>query len=231
MKKYKIGILCALIIAGSILLSGCFSNKYYNLSVNKLAENRHNLYYGENESVETTLITGTRESDYVINGYCTQSIEFGVVTFKLLASVEFAGNPLYSLTVGTTRYDGALEQNPFDGTYVADVKTLINSTEKIIAKLMMGDFVQEIELVSVTSNWQINYDQALEIACKELKSDLEGFMDNGEFAGEVYVKIINDDDVDNKVYYWYVNFVNRSGKNVAVIIDPNTKEILAKKNM
>jgi hypothetical protein len=231
MKKFKFGFVFVVLCMSVVLLSGCFSNKLYNLSVNKLAEVRYNLYYGGNTDIEVTLMSGKREKDYIINGYCTEPVEFGVLTFKVLDDdLELSGEQFYVLVVGTTRYDGNLEKNPFDGTYVADLKKIIESDLKMTAKIMIGTFVHEVELKNATKDWVVNHDEALKIACKELKPELETFIENGEFAGEVYVKIITEKEFTSDTYYWYVNFVNRTGKTLAIIIDPMTKEILAKKS-
>lgn len=218
-----------LIIAVSVF-GGCFSNKYYNLTLNKLSEVRYNLYEGENDQICVTLMSGKREEDYVINGYNTKLVDFGVLTFKV-KNEDYAkfDKAKFVLLVGTKRYDGDLEKNPFDGSFVTDIGKIIDSNEQIFAKIMMGDFIGETTLANVNNSWTVNYEEALKIACKELKGQLDKFMENGEFAGEGYIKIINDLEAKINTYYWYVNFVNRKGENIAVIIDPNTKEILAKK--
>lgn len=233
MKKYKYGFSFLVLCLSVIMLSGCFNNKLYNLSSNKLAEVRYNLYHGKTNDIEVSLMSGKREKDYIINGYCTEPVEFGVLTYKILdENLELNGEQFFVLVVGTTRYDGNLEKNPFDGTYVADLKKIIQSDLKITAKIMIGTFVHETELTSATKDWAVNHEEALKIACKELKTELETFIENGEFAAEVYVKIITDKEFNKEsdTYFWYVNFVNINGKTLAIIINPTTKEVLAKKS-
>jgi len=230
LKFFKPSMLLIFLSGTILILSGCFGNNYYNLTLTKLAEVRYNLYYGANDNIEVTLMSGEREKDYIINGYCTPPVEFGVLTFKILdESLELAETPMYVLIVGTTRYNGELEKNPFDGTYVADLKKIIKGDINIYAKILIGTFVEEVGLASATKNWKIDHNEALKIACKELKGQLTDFVENGEFLGEAYVKIINDKEFNKNAYYWYVNFVSREGKNIAVIIDPISKSILAKK--
>lgn len=225
MKKFFIVLICC-----SLLLCGCNSSKAYDFAVNNLAEVRYNLYATSTEDISVTLMSGKREKDYVVNGYCTDPIEFGVITFNVLADVVLPDVVNFVLTVGTTRYDGMLEKNPFDGSYVYDVKKIIDSGDVITAKIIAGDFVKDAELISVTKNFNVNWQNALKLACSELKNELNDFVEDGVFKGECYVKIINDDEVDDN-FYWYVNFVNRSGKNYAVVIDPISHEIMAKKSV
>ena len=224
MKKFIILFLsCA-------LLFGCSNSKTYDMAKNNLAEVRYNLYSGKTDNISVTLMSGKREKDYVINGFCSEAIPFGVLTFKINESILLKGDVNFVLTVGTFRYDGVLEKNPFDGSYVYDLKNIIDSSEVITAKIIAGEFVDEVELKSVTDSFNVNYDNALRIACKELNDNLKSFIENDEFKGECYVKLICDDDVTG-LYYWYVNFVSRNGKNYCVIIDPISNEIMAKKNI
>lgn len=200
------------------------------MAVNNLAEVRYNLYSGKTENVSATFMSGRREADYVVNGFCTKPKEFGVLTFKIDSKITLPKTVNFVLTVGTTRHDGVLEKNPFDGSFVFDLKTIIDGVEVINAKVIAGEFVEEVELMLVTKNFNINWDNALRIACKELEGSLREFVVDGEFKGEVYVKLICDEDI-LETYYWYVSFVSRTGKNYSVIINPQTNEIMGKKSI
>ena len=51
-------------------------------------------------------------NNYKINGYCTEPIEFGVLTFKLRNIDDFDVNiAQYVIFIGTSRFDGVLEKN------------------------------------------------------------------------------------------------------------------------
>jgi len=225
MKKFSLLLLVSLLV-----FCGCANLKIYDKVINNLAEVRYNLYSGKTENINVTLMSGKREKNYVVNGYCTDSVDFGVITFKVKSDITMTKEINFVLTVGTTRYDGILEQNPFDGSYVYDLRNIIDSEEVITAKIIAGEFVESVELTSVTNNFNVNWDNALKIACKELNDSLQTFIENDEFKGECYVKLICDEDILG-TYYWYVNFVSRFGKSYSVIIDPITNEIMAKKNI
>lgn len=234
MKKKNILIMFVLMAMVCVFtLSGCGSKKLVQIVQSNLAEVRYNLMLGSNSNITSSLMSGKREKDYVVNGIATESVDFGVLTFKVLnEDVVFTDDVKYVLTVGTNRTDGILEKNPFDGSYVADIGKIIADTSEVIkAKILCGTFNEEVELISVTKDWKVQHDNALKLACTELKRELESFFENDMFMGEAYVKIINDELGDKNNYYWYVSFVNRNGKNFAVIIDPKTNEILAKKNI
>lgn len=231
-KRVLYVLLVVMLIACAWLMTAC-SNKMFDITLSKLSEVRHNLYFGETENLTATFIVGERESQYVINGYHTESVGFGVITFNLskMADEPDLQDPKFVITINGKRFDGALEKSPIDGTYVADIQKNVNSDSDVNVKLLAGDFEEELVLTTVTDGWALDHVGALKIATKELEQDLKTFMENGEFAGEGYVKILNDKTQPNSDYVWYVSFINRHGKTAAVIIDPNSKEVLAKKTL
>lgn len=224
MKKLYLSLLSIVCV---FILCGCGYSRIYDMTHSNIAECRQVMYVGKTNNLSVNLISGTREQNYVVNGYCTDSIAFGVLTFKLLTDINI-DTANYVLTIGTTRYDGILERNPYDNTYMCDVKTLINTNDVITAKIIAGEFVESVELNNITADWNVNSDNALKLAVSELTKELKTFIENDEFKAECYIKIVNDDEV-NEMYYWYVSFVGRNGKTYAVIIDPISNEILAKK--
>ncbi len=232
MKKTKIFLLICFficfVISTGLAFTGC-TNKYVNLTKENLAEVRHNLYAGETDNLSVTFMSGYREKDYVINGYNTQLIEFGVVTINLKNdNISKSDTANYVLLVNTNRYEGECEINPFDGSYVADIKQLVSQDADISLKFTIGSFTEEIALNNVSSAWKIDYNEALNIACKQLKPQLKKMI-NGTFMGETYIKIIYDNKIQSGEYFWFVNFVGRTGTTHSVIIHPNTGEVLAKK--
>ncbi len=218
---------CCIVISG-LALGGC-TNKYVELTKASLAEVRQNIYVGETDNLSVTFMSGKRETDYVINGYNTALIPFGVVTVKLTnPNITQTEGATFALTVDTNRYEGVFEINPFDGTYVGDIKQIVNTDADITLRFVLGSLNEEINLTNISKNWQVNYEQALEIACNELKPQLKA-LTNNTFMGETYIKIIHDTKIQDNAYYWLVNFVGRKGVTHSVLINPNTAEILAKK--
>ena len=216
-----------LLIASLVIFSSC-TNKYENLLKSNTAEVREFLMEGSVKDIKASLICGKREKDYKINGYASELIEFGVLTFELENIDEFDENlGNYVLLVGTTRYDGALEKNPFDDTLVADIKKIIDSKENVTAKIIIGEYSQEINLTLINSDWKVTSDDVYKIVASKYKDQLEIVNSNNVFNGEIYIKILNDADMYKGDYYWYVTLVTRKGGKLSLIISPYTSEILA----
>lgn len=230
MKKiYYIAIALIILILCSFFLVGC--NKMYNLVKNNVSEMRINYYVGKSSNLYVSFITGFREQNYIIDGKNTTAVEFGVVSFKLLNDALITSEELtFELIVDGKKYDGSLQKNPYDNTFVADIQSQVKGVKNIIAKIVDKQNVYDVSLQSVIKDWKVDHELALKIACKELKNELETYVINGIFRGEVYVRIINNANMTNDKYFWYVNFVAEDGKTTAVIIDPITKEVLAKRN-
>ena len=220
------------IIMLSVTFVACSGDRMYNLVRHKLAEVRQTLFYAIDEHMEVTFISGMRESEYAADGIATELVPFGIVTFKLIGAQTGAGQARFEMLIGNDRFDGELELNPFDSTYMADIGTLVQGNAgPIVVRFLRGTFTDELVMQSVSNGWKINHTEALRIAVRELRNELENFVTNGEFSGEGYVKIITDPANDFAVFYWYVSFVNRSGQTLAVIVDPMLGEVLARKTV
>lgn len=219
MKKFVL----IFVLMFSFVLTGCNST-YKEISKN-ISEVRYNIYVGETDTFKATFMCGKREKDYVINGYTSGLIDFGIITITLKKDLPH-DNAKVVLTVDTNRYEDILEENPFDGTLVCDLKLITNSSDLTI-KVFLNGKTDEIKLNSVSSDWKIDHNEALKLACKTLNSELKTQIEDG-YKGEVYIKIIEDTKVNKGMYYWYVSFAGRDGIKHTVIINPSNGEILAK---
>lgn len=219
--------LLSFLICTVLLLASCSSDNY-KLALNNISEYRKELYVGSNEQITASYICGEREIVYTMDGISTESTEFGVLTF--FVNEELDGVPEYTLVIDNQTFSGNLEQNPFDGSYVADIEKCL-SGNNISATISLGEFSSQVELKKVNTDWEINGEKALEITCKNMGKDFKSFMENGAFLGECYIKIVNDSSISNNEYYWYVNIIGTQGNSFSAIIDPHSGEILAKKSL
>lgn len=228
MKKRKLIIASVLIlvIAAAAIIYGCFGNGIYSVVKENLSEVRYNVFDGENESVTANFMSGKRESEFLLNGESTPLINFGLITFEFKQSVELVA-ATYSIVAGEKTFEGALEINPYKESLVADIKEIIDQVSQLEVSLKMADVTHELTLSLVNENWKVDHEEALKIACKKLETQLKDFVVEGKFAAEAYVKIVTGQGAEAGEYFWYVNVLSKEGKNIAVIIDPMTKQVLA----
>ena len=220
-----------LIFLASLTFFGCSTNTEKYLRQNT-AELREYLYEGSSDGVCASLIFGKREKNYIVNGYATELVEFGVLTFDVPKDIQIDETiAKYVVTVGTTRYSGDLQKNPFENTLVADIKKNISGVQSVTAKIIAGEFVKEIKLVCINENWKIKSADVYSLVAKAFKNDFAKMINNNSFAGELYIKIINDSDENTSDYYWYVCVIGRTGGRLSLIVSPKTGEILAVNNL
>lgn len=213
-----------LILLIPFVFVGCTS-RYESLLINNISEARQFIYEGEDDGVKATFICGYREEDYVADGKTTPHKDFGVVTFDLEDEIEIDKTiAKFVLTIGTTRYDGVLVTNPFDGTLVADIGKLVHKEENATAKIIAGEFIKEIDLHLISDDWNVKYLDVVDIVVKNYKNEIKSFIKENVLNGEVYIKMIEGEGGD---YYWYFNVIATDGDSMSLIISPYTKDILA----
>lgn len=213
-----------LILIVPFIFVGCTS-KYENLLINNISEARQFIYVGNSDGVKVNFICGCREEDYVADGKATPLKDFGVVTFNVDNKIEIDKTiAKFVLTIGSSRYDGLLVTNPFDGTLVADIGKIVNKEDNATAKIVAGEFVKVINLELISDSWNVKYLDVIDIVVKNYKDELKSFVKENIFNGEVYIKMIEGEDGD---YYWYFNCISTDGDSISLIVSTETKEILA----
>lgn len=214
------------LVATMLMFTSCQSiDNYIDKNISEI---RESLYEGSCDDFNVTLVCGEREKDYVLNGISTSNIEFGVLTFDIKNMEISEKNELkYVLNIGTERYSGELEINPFDNTLVADIHKKVTGNENIRAKVILDDFVKEVKLEKVDCDFSINSSDVKKIISKNFKDDIKLLIEEGEFKGEIYIKILNDADMYIGDYYWYVSIISRDGRKLNTLISTKTGEILS----
>lgn len=206
-------------------LVGCTRSDVEILKKNT-AEVREKLWLGEVDNISVSFTCGIREKTYIANGIATDVVEFGIIAFEL--ADESIENCKYELLLGDKKYFGDLQKNPFDNTFVSDIGNRYFGNT-IVAKLITEIKSIEIVLESV-SNWKVDSNKVYEIVAKHYKREINSLTLNGVFAGEVYIKILNDKDKYANDFYWYVSLINTTGGTLQLIISKDTGEILSSIN-
>ena len=216
-----------LIVGCSVVFVSC--NKLERKYKSNISEARYNYFYGEVGGYKMSFTSGVRESDFKLDGYHTENVEFGVLTIITPNEVEFVDDATFKIDYDNKTINGILEQNPFDLSLMADIGFVIQEVDNIKITFKMGDIEKLVELRDVTKIFNYNYDSAFDVFIENCKEELKQFVVDNEFQAEVYIKIMHDDTVDSG-YYFLVRVVGRSGKILSAIINPISGEMLAKTN-
>ena len=193
-----------------------------------ISEIREFVLAGNADGIYSDIMCGYREVEYVVDGYSNDLIPFGVLTIRFDEDVVGVGEGVFfSLFVGTIKYNGECEKNPFDGSYAFDIKTIIDKSQNVLLEVKVGNNVFSMKLNSAMSDWVVNCDRAFDIFMDKYSKELKGLIHDGVFMGEVYIKIVGDYNDGYCEYLYYVNCVGRMGESVAIMISPKTGNILA----
>lgn len=228
MKKF----LCILSIALSgIMFVGCGNNKKNEANFNShLIEIRNNLFAGEDEIYYATVCTGQREQEYALDGKVNELVPFGIVTLARLDN-EMLNNDSYQFTlvVNGENVTGLLEKSPYDNTYSADIEQVIADDAQISLQLVIDGDNFSKELNNISSNFTIDKDRAISIACEQLKDSVKNLSRESGNYSEAFIKILKDYSGENNRYYWYVGIISPEGKTSGVLIDATSGDIISKK--
>lgn len=219
MKKISVIVLLAL----CFVLAGCGSDLKTSL-VENLSDIRYNIFVGQDEDVNISLMCGMRENPYAYDGISNKKCEFGIITVQTNGQ-NFESLP-YELTVDGAKISGTLEENPFDHTYMIDIEKIISSESAVY--ITIESLANNMILTCESCSWEVQYDDAIELGIKELFDSTDMFVEDGRLKAETYLKIIYDQKDSESPYYWYFGIVGENGENIAVILDVHTGAVITK---
>ena len=189
LKGWNMNILFFILLLPMFFVFGCTA-KYEKILLNNIAEARQFMYVGEKDNVKATFICGCREKEYIANGIATELQDFGVITFFLDENVVIDKSlAKYILIVGTKKYDGTLETNPFDGSLVADIGKIIDKGTNITAKLIEGEYIKEMKLSLISDDWNIQYNDVVDIVIKNYKKEIKTFIKDDVLNSPLFTNV------------------------------------------
>ena len=225
----KVLIILSIVLCG-IMFVGCGSSKNETNFNNHLIEVRNNLFAGQDEILFATICTGQREQDYALDGVVNELVPFGIVTVARLDN-EMLNKDEYdfTLTVNGENISGVLEKSPYDNTYSADIEQTIPNDAEISLSMIVDGVNFNQNLANVSSTFTVSKDQAIDIACDQLKNSIKGLSkEQGEYS-EAFIKILKDYSGESNRYYWYVGIISPEGQTSGILIDAMSGNIISKK--
>ena len=228
MKKFICLVL--LLVTCVIFIDAC-SSKLLEQMQSNITEVHYNIYVGASDEVSCSYSGGKRKQTYLLNGYSTPLIDFGLLTFVVNNTNATDDTPTFTLTYNNITLDGVLEKNPYDGSYVTDIRKIITDVPNMIATIRIGSYTKSINLLPISPNRKITYNDALQIVIQQNKKLIKNlFVHDKEFGGKIYIKILHDHTNNGTdIYYWFVSILGRNGNKLGVLIDNMTGKIVATK--
>lgn len=213
MKKFCFFVLSVVIMS---MLVGCDNGLSKQQKL--VSEYRDDYLVGSSESFSAEAVTGYRESPFAIDGISSENkTDFFLLTLtpKIYDPTREYG---YCVNIGGKTYEGSFNKHPFENTYSFELNVRLSGGA--VAVTVDGE---EISLTSIKTEQFITPDKAFEIAIDRLGDTAT--VKSGEY--EIYVRLIANPISASGGYFWYVAFVDVDGETVAVLIQPETLEIVA----
>ena len=115
----------------------------------------------------------------------------------------------------------------------ADYVTLSNN-EDGVAVAVENAFLAEVRESEIplenALNGKIDYCKVLDIAKTALKDEIGANTTDGIFNREIMVKLVRDRRAPDSPYYWYISFIAGDNGYWALLINPETGDVVSKKN-
>ena len=158
-------------------------------------------------------------------------VDFAVLTIKRLDNNPMSlDDYVYTVCVDEAAYTGNLERNMIDNTYCVDLEIPVPDNAQVDVQINFTGYSFNERMTNVSTEFKLNNSQAVELANKELKTEINNLLSNNKTNIEVVTKILKDySSTDIKNYYWYVGIVSTNGETLGILIDANSAEIIAKK--
>ncbi len=220
--KIKLTTVVALLAMCMCLLaiSGCGNvlEKY----IDYVSELRENIYVASDDDYDIEIITGTREEEFIMDGYCGNIVDYTLVTIE---PKNMEDNYNYAVTINGVLYEGEFVKHPFAESLSCDIQVL--STDNVVYLDIIGTKTSSFEAISVKTEDMIDATMAVDIAENTLSSQLGSLKSSNALNAEIYVRLMNNPIDNSGGYYWYVAFIGRSQTVYAVLINPTTMQVVA----
>jgi len=225
-KKFLTFILLAMCI---ISLSACGKTNV-DLS-NHLIEKRNTLFTAHDNLYCVTLSGGLREENYALDGKINPMVDFAVLTLARHDGNALANDTYtYIVTINENTFTGNLNKSETNNTYSADLEVNIPADATINVQIGFTGYSFNKDMENTSSKFAVDTNTALNIANKNLKTELENLTAIKNNKIEVVMKLLKDhSSAENSTYYWYIGVIATNGETLGILIDANSGDIIAKK--
>ena len=222
MKSRKVFIFFTLFMV-FFLVSGC-KNNIYTICKKEISETRTCYYFGKNDKYVASVTSGEREEEYILNGEHTKNVPYTVLVVDFIET-KLNTLPNFELSIDGKIYSGEMELNPFNGTFCVDLGVQIE--DNLDVELSLLEESKKMDLISVSSLWQVDYSLAFDIAINAFGERLNNYIENGKLQGEIFQKLISLNRYSAEDIYWNICLFLKNGEILTCTIDVITGQVVA----
>jgi len=205
----------------SLSLSSCA--KKVNL-YDYLSECKDSLYYAQTEDFSLSVYCGFKESPYIADGIKANTYNF--IEIKLKAVDNTKEYSIFFKANGK-KYGGDMSfdcvKQIYKYTQIIDCNFENNAEFELVNENNSITFTAS----SVKKNDTLSAKEILNKVAITEKEKLSSLTENGNFSGEIYLRILQNDNV----CFYYVGIIDKDGNVYALLIEGNSGNILSRKEI
>lgn len=213
-----------LLVVMGFVFAGCAKDDA-SLMKNNMAELTKSYFYGESETVYASLSVGQREENYVLDGCCSDVVDFALLV------VSFENEVTTNTVEANVKTDDKivavqLEKNETNGKYMFDLEKSVSADAKIELQVQG----QVVFLQAISNEFVIDCYDAVEIACREFDEKIKPLKKRNNLFAEGYLRIMDKKANDFDGVFWCFTLLSQQNESWSVIISTEDGSILAKSN-
>ena len=221
----KITVILCVLVCCLIAFAACGEKKTTEEILSDSVSSRQSACYtGSDENFDVTLTTLAQEEAFIADG----KVGNVVISVKPKAAVDKEMS--YSLQSESGKKEGELSKNVLGSAYIAEIEGLsdLGVPTTVVITVGSGDETTEYTVTLADRMADvIDADEAVMTAYGYYKQQLDAEIASEDgWQREIFVRFVNDRKDSESKYYWYVAFVADRNDDMAVLIDPATKEIV-----
>lgn len=215
MKKFFLAFLTLLLMIPA--LSACGK---YDYSVH-VSDEKSDIFCAETETYTLTVACVTREYPFLCDGVTANrsTLLEAVLTEKTPSGGEYE---IYFL--GDSQKGGDMSFRSVTGDYFYSRTAESFPEETLSVRIVKDGTAEEVLMTSVKTEATLSPADALGKAVEAEKETIQKMTRGGRFCGEFHVRLLRRDKT-----YWYVGIVNEQGDILALLLDSETGEVLARR--
>lgn len=181
-------------------------------------------FSAQNSISDVKIYTGKRENPYLLNGVHEQCKPFALLTFR--TNELDVQSPTFIAQINDQSYNGILEQNPYDNTFVTDLEVCIPEDAQIKVTITIKNNQYEYDVKNINKDWNLTFEDAKNIGIEHLTNEIQKCKKGKKINAEFYVKAITDTNGLFDSFYYYVSMIDTEGNSHNIVIDVNSGEII-----
>ena len=216
-------IVFLLVLVSIMCLYGCENEVDLTVYVSQY---RENIFEGENENYKLTLYIERREEPFIADAF-VGNLE-NVVIAKIESKTESVDGVKIFFNIDNKDYEGQFKYNPIKARFTSEIKVenLPKNKEFQVVIESNGE-KQDIQLTSKVNEKTLTPKDILKSIASYDKNTVNTLFKGDKVNSEIHVRLLRN---DNKNYY-YVGFVSKNNKTIAYLVDGESAEILAVKDL